>query len=116
MPFAWEFRFLKVFAAAAWFFALASCGSEDEERDALGKESIGLLEKAMEGKQTLEDGSTYEGELSKGKPNGYGKSVSSGTFSRVFKNGLAHVYGTLINPMINRSLLGSWASGKSLEL
>ena len=86
MPFAWEFRFLKVFAAAAWFFALASCGSEDEERDALGKESIGLLEKAMEGKQTLEDGSTYEGELSKGKPNGYGKrTFPPATFEGLFQ-------------------------------
>ena len=56
----------KSFRGVGLVFRRASCGSEEEERDALGKESIGLLEKAMEGKQTLEDGSTYEGELSKG--------------------------------------------------
>ena len=43
MPFAWEFRFLKVFAAVAWFFAFASCGSEDEERDALERNRSACL-------------------------------------------------------------------------
>ena len=80
------------------------------------RESSGLLEKAMEGKQTLEDGSTYEGELSKGKPNGYGKRKfpSGDVFEGLFKNGLAHGYGTRLyqsDEEIDR-YSGLWASGK----
>jgi len=120
MPFGSESRFFKVLATSAWLFMQGGCGSEEEERESLRSESSGLLEKAMEGKQTLEDGSTYEGELSKGKPNGYGKKTfSSGdVFEGLFKNGLAHGYGTRLyqsDDEIDR-YSGLWQAGKKRVL
>ena len=67
MSFGSETRFFKVLAASVWLFMQGGCESEEEERESLREESSGLLQKAMEGKQTLEDGSAYEGELSKGE-------------------------------------------------
>ena len=39
------------------------------------REKCLLQERAKSGKQQLEDGSTYQGELMKGEPHGYGKRV-----------------------------------------
>ena len=89
MPSGTLFTFFHLPVIIVWFSLQIGCGSEEDEQEKLGRESSALLEKSMEGKQTLEDGSMYEGELSKGKPNGYGKRIfpDGDVFEGLFKNG-----------------------------
>ena len=94
----------------------SSCGPGEGPVKDQSKESVGLRKKAMEGKQTLEDGSVYEGELLGGKPDGYGtmKFPDGDTFEGLHKNGLSHGYGTHSYESSDEldNYVGLWRSGK----
>ena len=79
------------------FLLLLGCGTENEVGGSRETESSGLAKKAKKGKQTLPDGSVYEGEMLGGKPNGYGlrKLTNGDVFDGQHKSGLAHGYGTM---------------------
>jgi hypothetical protein len=110
------FTFFHLPVILVWFSMQIGCDSEEDEQEKLGRESSALLEKSMEGKQTLEDGSIYEGELSKGEPNGYGKRIfpDGDVFEGLFKNGFPHGYGTRIYKSMDEldRYSGLWLSGK----
>ena len=101
------------------FIYLSSC-SEDSSPLPKSDQSVSegkvLLRKAQTGKQALEDGSTYTGELMRGEPHGYGKrTFHKATNMKVnFKKGRAHGHGTYRfkqDELIDR-YVGMWANDK----
>lgn len=95
---------------------LVGCTSESDEEISVHTESSGLAKKAKKGRQILQDGSEYEGELAKGKPNGYGvrKYANGDRFEGQHKNGFSHGYGTYVYKSSEdfESYSGLWESGK----
>ena len=97
-------------------FLLAGCTSGSEEGSVENTESSGLAKKAKKGRQGLDDGSIYEGELSKGKPNGYGirKYANGDVYEGQHKNGYLHGYGSYLYKSSEEfdRYSGLWESGK----
>ena len=97
-------------------FFLGGCSPGDEEEKLGNTESSGLAKKAKKGRQTLADGSIYEGELSKGKPNGYGirKYANGDLYEGQHKNGFLHGYGSYLYKSDEEleGYSGLWESGK----
>ena len=77
-----------------------SCTDSKQTAKVNEQESISegevLFQKAQSGKQQLDDGSTYVGELMKGEPHGYGKKEysNSDNYEGQFQKGRAHGHGT----------------------
>lgn len=95
---------------------LSSCSETDKQETNSSKfiESKALSREAMQGMQTLEDGSTYSGEMLRGAPDGYGeKEFSNGDlYKGQFTKGLRHGHGTLRfkeDELLER-YSGMWAS------
>lgn len=96
------------------------CSNQDSDPEGIGSGSISereiLSREASEGKQTLEDGSVYEGELLGGNPHGYGKRKyqNGDIYEGQFQKGMAHGHGTFRykeDEVLNR-YVGMWSSDK----
>ena len=91
-------------------------GSLSPARDESVSEGEMLLRKAQSGKQQMEDGSTYMGELMRGEPHGYGKKdfQQGDVYEGQFQKGKAHGHGTYRfkqDELIDR-YVGMWANDK----
>lgn len=77
-----------------------SCGDVNQNTNTTDGDGVSegemLQERAKSGEQQLEDGSTYQGELIKGEPHGYGKREfqNGDLFEGQFQKGRAHGHGT----------------------
>ena len=99
------------------FLALSfACVQQEDEGNVENTESSGLAKRAIKGKQSLADGSLYEGELSRGKPNGYGiRNYANGDrYEGEHRNGFLHGYGVYQYKSSDEleSYSGLWESGK----
>ena len=79
------------------FFGCEFKTEKAESNDSLKSEADALSRAAIQGKNFLEDGSTYEGELVRGLPHGFGIKEFSNQdlYEGQFQNGKAHGHGTL---------------------
>jgi len=98
-----------------WLFFGCS-QQEDEIEVSSSRESITLNKEAMRGRHVFKDGSIYEGELVKGKPNGFGTHnlVNGDIFEGQHTDGFAHGHGTMRYKSESKldRYVGNWRSGK----
>jgi len=104
----------------ASFIFFSSCSQEQDEFSTGTDESVSegkvLLRKVQSGKQKLQDGSTYVGELMRGEPHGYGKKdfPQGDEYEGQFQQGRAHGHGTYRfkqDELVDR-YVGMWANDK----
>ncbi|NBU86600.1 MAG: hypothetical protein EBS13_04680, partial [Verrucomicrobia bacterium] len=104
----------------ASFIFFSSCSQEQDEFTTDTDESVSegkvLLRKVQSGKQKLQDGSTYVGELMRGEPHGYGKKdfPQGDEYEGQFQQGRAHGHGTYRfkqDELVDR-YVGMWANDK----
>ena len=98
------------------FFGCEFKTEKAESNDSLKSEADALSRAAIQGKNFLEDGSTYEGELVRGLPHGFGIKEFSNQdlYEGQFQNGKAHGHGTLrYKSDVNlEKYVGAWSNGR----
>lgn len=108
--------YLRILGSLLFLWCFSCSPDKEDSMMNLPQESKDPSGDSEEGRHFFEDGSLYEGDLIRGKPDGYGTRVhvNSDVYEGQFRKGMEHGYGTIrykSDETLDR-YVGTWNSGK----